>query len=115
MEVLNKYKHKIMRTQQSHAWASIQRKVKILKDSRSQGITRGGTGAIAKTGSNRSVEGQMDGSGKMGVHRCEATSLSHKEAGHNARSSLRGKSRMIIPRKGGCRERDYHMILLLEI
>ena len=30
---------------------------------------------------------------KMGVHRREATALSHKEAEHNARSSLREKSR----------------------
>ena len=51
---------------------------------------------------------------KMGVHRCEATSLSHKEAERNAMSSLREESRNDHTKlSGGHRERYYHMILLL--
>ena len=80
-----------MRTQQPHTWASIPE---------SQNFERqwfpcdhGGTRYHSKDTKQPKCRRTDEWIRKMGVHRREATSLSHKEAEHNAISSLREESR----------------------
>ena len=58
-------------------------------------------GTIAKTGSNRSVEGQMDGSGRWGYTDAKQHHSAIRKQSITLDPVLEEKVEMIIPRKGG--------------